>query len=755
MKIFYDLNCQDLPEFFENNIVSLFEIVFKYLTYSNSIVSSDDEDEAGPLEKMKASICEILKLYTVKYEEEFQNLLPKFVEATWTLLTTTGTQPKYDLLISKALSFLTSVAANPRHSSMFSSDEILQNIIRSIILPNVTLQESDEEMFEDDPIEFTRRDLEGSDSDTKRRAATDFLRELNGKNESQVTNAVMTYVNEFLNNYNTNREEWKRKDTAIYLFSAIAVKGAITSSGVTNTNSLIDVVGFFNQNIQNDLIDPSVNPILKVDAIKYIHTFRNQISKEQLISSFVQLSNFLLSEEYVVYTYAAITIEKILIMRNPEDQKTFMFGKTDIAPAAKDLLSNLFKLILRGTTPEKLAENEFLMKCVFRILITAKESTSSYSLELLSQVIVILEEISKNPSNPHFSHYTFEVIGAIIKYSAPLIGASAIESLVFAPFMRLLSQDISEYVPYTFQLLAQLLNFYPESQSLSQNYIHLIKPLLSPAVWELRGNIPGLVSLLQAILCHGSKDVIESGNLEAFLGVFQKLIASKANEVYAFTLLQYIIYNIPPSYLDPYLKQIGILIMTRLSKSVTDKLISHIALTVYFVAAAEKEGLGPDYIIKMFDIVQPNVFGSIFAKFILPTTTKIHLVRDRRIAAIGLTKIITECQAFITGSYNNIWPSSLIVLIDLLKTDLAAPMDESPVLDINSDENLAFGSTYSQLTTAVIPPINPAPSVTSDPKRFFFSQVKRFDSLVNGQITVMISNLPNNVRTDLASIGFV
>lgn len=754
IKIFYDLNSQDIPEFFEDNMSPLFEIIFKYLSYSNPSLSTDDDDEAGPLEKAKSSICELLKLYTIKYEEEFQSLLPKFVEATWTLLTTTGVQPKYDILISKALSFLTSVAANVRHAPMFASDEILQNIVRSVILPNVTLQESDEEMFEDDPIEFIRRDLEGSDSDTKRRAATDFLRELNNKNETAVTGVVMTYVKQFLSNYGSDNSQWKQKDTAIYLFSAIAVKGAITSTGVTSTNPLVDVIGFFSESILRDLLDPNANPILKVDSIKYIHTFRNQLSKEQLINSFLQLATLLLSEEYVVYTYAAITIEKILIMRKAADDKTPTFSKEDIAPAAKDLLSNLFKLILRGTTPEKLAENEFLMKCVFRILTTAKETTAPYALELLTQVIAILGEISKNPSNPRFSHYTFEVIGGIIKYAAPTVGVTAIENLIFPPFMQLLSQDVSEYVPYTFQLLAELLHFYPNDQGLSQNYTQLIKPLLAPVVWELRGNIPGLVSLLQSILRHGSNTVIETGNLQAFLGVFQKLIASKANEAYGLALLQDIFYNIPPSYLEPYLKQIGILLMTRLSKSVTDRFVSQLALTVYFVAAAQRDGLGPDYIIKIFDSAQGNIFGSIFSKFILPSTTKIVSLRERKIAAVGLTKILTESQAFVSGAYNSNWTEGLVILVDLLKTDLAAPMDDEFLQDVDTEESLSFGSNYSQLSTAVIPPINPALALTTDPKSFFIAQIKKVDALVNGQLGALIASLPNNVKEDLQSIGF-
>lgn len=98
LQIFYDLNCQDLPEFFETNIVPCMALLHKYLTWSRpELVSDDDEDEAGPLEKVRASICEIAQLYTQKYLEEF-TMMEQFVETTWTLLTGLGQSVKYDIV---------------------------------------------------------------------------------------------------------------------------------------------------------------------------------------------------------------------------------------------------------------------------------------------------------------------------------------------------------------------------------------------------------------------------------------------------------------------------------------------------------------------------------------------------------------------------------------------------------------------------------------------------------------------------------
>lgn len=69
----------------------------KYLVYQNPLLSAldDDDDIAGPIEKVKCSICEIVALYTKKYEDLFKDL-PQFVQTIWGLLTNTNSSPKND-----------------------------------------------------------------------------------------------------------------------------------------------------------------------------------------------------------------------------------------------------------------------------------------------------------------------------------------------------------------------------------------------------------------------------------------------------------------------------------------------------------------------------------------------------------------------------------------------------------------------------------------------------------------------------------
>lgn len=68
------------------------------LTLDNKLLQTDDEEEAGLLELLKSQICDNAALYAQKYDEEFQQYLPRFVTAIWNLLVTTGQEVKYDLV---------------------------------------------------------------------------------------------------------------------------------------------------------------------------------------------------------------------------------------------------------------------------------------------------------------------------------------------------------------------------------------------------------------------------------------------------------------------------------------------------------------------------------------------------------------------------------------------------------------------------------------------------------------------------------
>jgi hypothetical protein len=89
------------------------------------------------------------------------------------------------------------------------------------------------EQFEDDPLEFVRRDLAVpgvADTATRRQAAADVLQALVGSGfEVEATDIVGNWISTGLQEYRSNpSQNWRSKDSAIYLLTAVAAKGWTT-----------------------------------------------------------------------------------------------------------------------------------------------------------------------------------------------------------------------------------------------------------------------------------------------------------------------------------------------------------------------------------------------------------------------------------------------------------------------------------------------------------------------------------------------
>jgi exportin-2 (importin alpha re-exporter) len=104
---------------------------------------------------------------------------------------------------------------------------------------------------------------------------------------------------------------------------------------------------------------------------------------------------------------------------------------------------------------------------------------------------------------------------------------------------------ILEYIPYVFQILAQMLELH--TTDVPAEYRSLLPFLLTPAMWQQKGSVPGLVKLLTAFLAHDSRQMVAQNQYIPVLAVIQqRLIPSKLNDGWGFELLQAVIRHIPP-----------------------------------------------------------------------------------------------------------------------------------------------------------------------------------------------------------------
>lgn len=509
INIFYLLSTLDLPDIFEENLEAFMAFFHRYLELKLPMVqASAGDEEAGQLEQMQASVLEVIGLYSEKYDEEFTAYLQTFVQDAWGLLAGTERDrllsPALDGLVSSALRFLTAVASRPYGAALFEQDAAMRAVLEGVVLPNIRLRTSDVETFEDNPVDFIRGDIEGSDSDTRRRAATDLVRALSKHINAKITPACSQYVDQLLAVYATDKSKNEvDKDAAVALVMAVAVKASTTASGATATNELFNLLDFLRLHVLPELQpgeDINSRPFARAACIKFVASFRTLFGSGELHSLLPLLAPFVNAKSYVVHTYAAGAIEKILLVKdkNATGVSTPRVSLDAVAPLVTTLLSSMFSRMMRSDY----GENEYLMRCVLRLVLFSKEHVGALTSNLVAALTALLHRVCTNPSNPSFNHLLFEAIAALMRAvcgSKPE-SVSDFQALLFPPFQEVLQKDVLEFFPYVFQLFAELLELRPTpapgQSSLTDQYRALLGPVLTPALWMNKGNVPALTELL-------------------------------------------------------------------------------------------------------------------------------------------------------------------------------------------------------------------------------------------------------------------
>ncbi|VDB88356.1 unnamed protein product [Peniophora sp. CBMAI 1063] len=713
VELFYDLTCQDLPPSLEDGHEEFFGSPnghFMRLMAWDPEALRTDPDEATPSTptRVRTTVLEVAEMYVKLYPEVLSRSasVEAFVRAVWQLVGG-GTQLPlaYDPLVTQALRFIsTAIRAGP-YRDLFSARETIAGLVSGVVVPNVGLRPHDLEALEDTPLEFVRSDLATTEISTPRQAAADVVKALVSSGlEADATTVTMEWVNRGL--AATGEEAWKSKDSAVFLFEALAARSGTVSLGVTATNALVDVVKFFGDNVFNDLqADPGrVHHVLQMDAIRYLHTFRNQLTKEQLTSVLPLLGQHLSGDDVVVYTYAAVAIDRILAIRAP-GSPTPLFTYVDVKPFALNLIDILLRKVEAAGTPEKVAENDLVMRCLARVIITARQTLVEGYQPLLQRLVAVLGTISKNPSNPNFDQYIFESISALIRFvgAADKSTVPVFEQTLFGPFTFIIQQEIEQYIPYTFQILAQMLALH---EGVPTEYRSLVPLLLTPASWTQKGSIPGLVRLLQAFMARDAAQIVASGQIESVLGIVQqRLIPSKLNDSWGFELLQAVVRYVPPSDLQKYFRGIVMTLLTRMQSSKTDSYVYHFVYFLSYTLAVPVDGLTPDFVVSAVESIQPGLWSNILTTFVVPQATKLA-AKDRKVAVIGLTRLLTQSPLMLAGNNANAWASVFTAIAQLFREPQAlksSTADDAGAgsTEIDLEEQTAgYQAAYSRLAAA-------------------------------------------------------
>ena len=764
-KLFYDLTAQDLPEFFEDHLTEWMGSFTAILKYQNPALAADEDDtEPSPVSTLQAEAVDCLALLMSKEEEAFQPFLSAALSDVWTLLMATGLAPHQDGLVTTSIKFLSTVA-NSVHHALFADANVLQNLCEKIIAPNVQLLEQDEELFDDNPFEFVRRDVEGSDTDTRRRVACDLVRALCRNYETQVTNLFSGYIGSLLSQAGASPTAWKAKDAAVYLVIALTMRGSTAKLGATQTNSLVNLIDFYGSSVLPELQaaasgQGAAHPILLADALKFISIFRSQLPPEAYQTIIPLLGALLAHPKIVVHTYAATALDRLLTVREAPPATgglgPLRFGAERLTPLLQTLLTSLFgALKLPGSQ-----ENAYVMRAILRVSSVAGEGMGPFVATCIEELKSHLTRVCENPTNPSFNHYMFEAIAVLVRSlcsgATPNPAAvDAFEGMLFPPFQHVLQKDVSEFTPYVFQILAQLLEC---RSALSPAYQSLFPPILAPTMWERPANTPALVRLLCAYVKVGKAEV--ASRLEMVLGVFQKLLASRASDASACTLLSNIWRAFDANELTNYFGPIFSLSLTRLQ---SNKRVGPAMIGTWTVFIAR---YGVPAFQQQLEGIQPGLLNMIVRGVWAEGLAGVVGTTARKTAAIGSARLLAECTVLSNdqASFGALLQGVMLMVLQdqgitaASKATAAAAEEElSSAADIESAGAGGAGYTaaYAQLNFASPteePDMYPSESSTQSVVRLLQQLHQRSNALLPAVVPPMIAGLDTEKQQGVQAI---
>lgn len=518
----------------------------------------------------------------------------------------------------------------------------------------------------------------------------------------------------------------------------IASKAETTASGVSNVKDPSRLMDFFTLNVFPELQDKNhaARPMVKSTAIKFTCFFRNQFTKEQLNALVPHLISHLSSPVIVVHTYAAFTLEKIMTAK---DGNSFKFGRNELRPHLDGIFTSLFSIVDNETNNE----NEYAMKCLMRSLFVSGEDILPATQTVIERLTIALGRVAKNPRNPRYNHYLFESIAVLVKSvckSEPS-ATTSFESFLFPPFQTILQMDVSEFTPYVFQIFSQLLEFRQRGTGLGEAYSSLLSGCVTPLAWERKGNIPALTRLLSAYIQQAADDVVNGGYFMKILGVWQKLISSKANEQCSFELLKSVVLFVPQNALSSALPEILKVILTRLQKSKTPRFVR--LVTSFFALLVGK--YGANLFFEQLNGMQQGMGLMVIMQVWLPSLSSNPPIRiDAKVQVVALTKLCCDTSAML-GDENGraLWGKSVAAIVFLL-TSKEAMIGQEVVDDAAEEVEITSDAAFSALRFARKPVEDPFPEVTNPSQSF----VQALHSLSSNQPGVLQSILQQSLSND-------
>ncbi|CAI5439866.1 unnamed protein product [Caenorhabditis angaria] len=634
-KVYHSLCAQEIPEYFEDHLQQWMGS-FLALMPIECPTQISNSGEPAIIDELKTEICEIFTLYAQRYEEEIAPFVPQIIQSVWRLLETTGADTRYDTMVCASLEFLSMVSQRQYYESHFTGEGVLKTLAENVCVQNLLLRQEDMELFEDEPLDFMKRDIEGTDVGTRRRGAIDLARALCRRYEAQMMPCLGEIVQTLLAS-----NDWIKIDIVYSLITAIAVKSETAKGGVTATNPLININDFFIGQVATHLnSDVNQLPILKADALKFAVTFRNQLAPEHLLSTIRAADALLSSNTTILHKYAAYAIDKILLK---DVNKVFSSQNLPVASILQNLVSAFDK-------DAKAQNSPYLIKAILRIIVILDENTIRHADAIATKLAQLVAGATKNPADSIHTHFLFETICVLVS-KTKTIGGSLDAQLL--PLIEVIfTEDLEDLIPYALQITGVLVSACISRQNPIDSYFNFLPFLLSERLWARSANVPAALSVLEVLLSVNSQTVFAQHS-EIILQHMSRLISSKVLDQHGFQLASAIV---PVIENIQHKDAMGFMLNTMFRRVQSAKTPKFMKLFVVFLCKFAITRSAMD-LVKACDAVQPGMFSMIMEKVVipeLPALKNLTTAPEKRIIAIGSANILADTTNIVAGYYGNL-----------------------------------------------------------------------------------------------------
>ena len=546
MSIFYSLNYQDFPEFFEDHLTEWLTILNDTLLLpnKNSNISIINPSLFDLVQKVKAKTLKNINLYYSNYYEDVDKYVQQFYSSIWTLMCQCKINDNYSKLMKELLDFFKCAFQMGRINNL--AIEQLNQIFENIILPNMAMTQKEEEDFDENPIEFLKTEFEEYDMSSNKYFSINLLQIIISHNPNVNKEIIFPKISSFLSEYNSDKKnKWNKKLMAINLLFASCIKTFAQRFGATelNPNSLFkDIDSLINEIFVKEFQDYNSPIIIQIYSLKFLSTFRLQISdKNKLGQIILMLIDILNKCNEVTKNACLLCLDLIINMKDLQTRKSSTVEIINNEEIFNKLITSLLNFISKNT-------NIFAMRCFFRVLkLTQEQKLQSLADSINSSMDNILKLIIKTPQSDEFNYYFFETCALIMQKfeiknnnNNDLTLIRKFENTLRNDLNLILQNNITDLLGYTFQLFAFYL--YKTNDNSDFYQIILKNILTNKNMWDINMKYlyPPSIEFIKVILITNKQFCESKEVIELLFKICLTLLENKSFN-FVFQLIEYLV----------------------------------------------------------------------------------------------------------------------------------------------------------------------------------------------------------------------